>query len=64
LLAVLVLGQQPNATQWQRIKSLRSAGLTNPEIGELLGMSGPAVGKVFYDATKRSSPTKAAKKKK
>jgi hypothetical protein len=64
LLAVLILGQQPNATQLQRIKLLRSAGLTNTEIGQLLGMSGLAVGKVFYDATKRSNPKKAAKKKK
>ena len=64
LLAMLILGQQPSATQLQRIKLLRSAGLTNTEIGQLLGMTGLAVGKVFYDATKRSNPKKAAKKKK
>ena len=63
LLATLLLGQQPKATLWEKIKLLRSAGLTNPEIGELLGMSGSAVGKSFYDATKRSSPKKPKKRK-
>ena len=58
LLAVLLLGQQPNAKLWDKIKMLRSAGLTNTEIGEILGMSGSAVGKTYYDATKRSGSKK------
>jgi hypothetical protein len=63
LLAMLLLGQQPNATLWEKIKLLRAAGLTNPAIGEILGMSGSAVGKTFYDATKRSVPKKLKKGK-
>lgn len=59
LLAMILLGQQPGAaTGWEKIGLLRSAGLTNTEIGEMLGMSGLVVGKTFYDATKRRSPKK------
>jgi predicted transcriptional regulator len=60
---MILLGQQPNATGWDKIRVLRSAGLGNPEIGELLGMTGAAVSKTFYDATKRSSSKKPKKRK-
>jgi hypothetical protein len=63
LLATLLLVQQPNATLWEKIRLLRSAGLTNPEIGELLGMTGAAVAKTFYDATRRSGTKKLKKRK-
>jgi predicted transcriptional regulator len=52
---MILLGQQQSATLQDKIRVLRSAGLGNAEIGELLGMTGPAVGKAFYDATKRGA---------
>lgn len=58
LLAMILLGQQSSATLWDKIRVLRSAGLTNTEIGGLLGITGSAVGKSFYDATKRGTAKK------
>jgi len=62
LLAMILLAQQPTASLVEKVKTLRSAGLSNPEIGSMLGMSGSAVGKTFYDATKRSAQKKKKKR--
>lgn len=52
LLALILIGQTPSASQRDKVLKLNVAGFTNVEIADLLGMSGASVAQALYEARK------------